>query len=90
MSKKLIDEQSPKFEMTREQLAALGSGEVAYVRSIGSEQVKGMLGPAASVPEEAEFYCLYLADGTPVSISGSREAAVASAVAHELIPMAVH
>ena len=90
MDNKPRNNQTPKFEMTREQLAALGNGEVAYVRSIDAEKVKVMLGPTATVPAEAEFYCLYLADGTPVSISGSRTAALASAREHDLTPMAVH
>ncbi len=81
---------TPKFEMTSEQLAALGRGEVAYVRSIGAEQVKSMLGPAAQVPAEATLYCVYMADGTPVSISDSREAAVASVRQHDMTAIAVH
>ncbi|MDH3740969.1 MAG: DUF1150 domain-containing protein [Hyphomicrobiales bacterium] len=79
-----------RFEMTREELAALGRGEVAYVRAIDVDQVKDMIGQEADVPAEAEFYCLYLADGTPVSISGSREAAVASAEQHDLMTISVH
>ena len=33
---------------------------------------------------------LYNADGTPVSISGSKEAALGSAFEHELMAMSVH
>ncbi len=90
MTVKTSSDKTPRFEMTREQLAALGHGEVAYVRTIDAEQVKGMLGPSATVPDKTEFYCLYLADGTPVSISGSRESALANAIEHDLTPMAVH
>ena len=39
---------------------------------------------------ERRLFCLYSADGTPVSISGSREAALGSAFEHELMPMSVH
>ena len=84
------DHTNPRFEMTREELAALGRGEVAYVRSIDANAAKGILGPEASVPAGTEFFCLYLADGTPVSISGSREAALQSAAQHDLMTIAVH
>ena len=79
-----------KFEMTREDLAALGRREVAYVRAIDVAQVKDMIGSDAVVPDEAQFYCLYLADGTPVTIAGSREAAAASAEEHDLMTISVH
>lgn len=79
-----------KFEMTREDLAALGRREVAYVRAIDVAQVKDMIGSDADVPDEAQFYCLYLADGTPVTIAGSREAAAASAEEHDLMTISVH
>lgn len=79
-----------RFEMTCEDLAALGRSEVAYVRSIDVDQVKDIIGKETDVPAEAQFYCLYLADGTPVSIAGSREAAVASAEEHDLMTISVH
>lgn len=79
-----------RFEMTREDLAALGRSEVAYVRSIDVDQVKDMIGNDTDVPAETQFYCLYLADGTPVSIAGSREAAAASAEEHDLMTISVH
>ena len=81
---------TPKFEMTRDQLEALGRGSVAYVRSIDVDKVRSMIGQDAEFPEESTYYCLYMADGTPVSISGSREAALATAEQHDLTPMTVH
>ena len=84
------DLMTPRFEMTREQLAALGRGEVAYVRSIDAGEVKGLLGDDTVVPDDAELFCLYLADGTPVSITDSRAAAVESAEQHDLKMISVH
>jgi len=90
MDKKTKIDTDLRFEMTREDLAALGRSEVAYVRPIDAADVKDLLGSEADVPSEAEFYCLYLADGTPVSITGSRAAAVASAEQHDLMTISVH
>jgi hypothetical protein len=36
------------------------------------------------------LFALYGADGSPISISGSREAAVSDALSHDLIPASLH
>ena len=90
MSDKTELENNLSFEMTREDLAALGRSEVAYVRSIDADEVMNMLGEEMKIPSEAELYCLYMADGTPVSISDSREGAAESAEQHDLMTIAVH
>jgi hypothetical protein len=77
-------------EITPAELALLGGGRVAYVREIGGAQAAALLGPMARVPAEAKLFALYAADGTPVAIAGSREAALANAFEHDLEPMSVH
>jgi hypothetical protein len=36
------------------------------------------------------LFCLYAADGTPMAISVSKQAAMANALANQLMPMLVH
>jgi hypothetical protein len=48
------------------------------------------MGSDVKVEPKARLFALYHADGTPVSISGTHEAAVGSAFEHELLPMSVH
>ncbi len=76
--------------LTREQLARLGGGVLGYVREIGVKDAKALLGDGTSIPAKAKLFALYNADGTPVSISGTREAALGSAFEHELTPASVH
>jgi len=71
-------------------LARLGGGALAYIREIGGKEAIRLLGSDVKVAPDARLFCLYHADGTPVSISGSREAAIGSAFEHELMPMSVH
>ena len=52
----------------------------------GIEAITG----AATMASGSRLFCLYNADGTPVSISHSREAALASAGQQELTAMTVH
>lgn len=90
MTKKAKLEMKPRFEMTRDQLAALGRGEVAYVRAVTPAQVRDLVGSSMELPDTNEYFCLYMADGTPISISDSRHGAVASAADHELTAISVH
>jgi hypothetical protein len=53
-------------------------------------EARRLLGGEAHVAPNAKLFCLYNATGTPISISGSREAALGSAFEHELMPMSVH
>jgi hypothetical protein len=77
-------------DLTPQDLAVLGEGDLGYIREIEVNEAKRLLGGEASVSPNSRLYCLYNADGTPVSISGSREAAMGSAFEHELMAMSVH
>jgi hypothetical protein len=76
--------------MTPEDFAHLGGGVLGYVREIEGKEAVKLLGDRIHVPPEAKLFCLYNADGTPISISGSHEAAVSSAQEHELVAASVH
>lgn len=77
-------------KLSAQQLQILGGGVLAYVREIDAANAKAMLGEAMVIPPQQKLYCLYNADGTPISISGSREAAIGSAFEHDLTPASVH
>jgi hypothetical protein len=78
------------LNLSPEDLALLGGGALGYIREIETQEAKRLLGSQARVAANSKLFCLYNADGTPVSISGTREAAVGSAFEHELMPMSVH
>lgn len=77
-------------ELTTQDLALLGEGALGYIREIEVREAQRLLGDQTSVTASSRLFCLYNADGTPVSISGSREAALGSAFEHELMAMSVH
>jgi hypothetical protein len=77
-------------KLTPQHLQSLGGGILGYVREIAAKDAKSMLGDGMVIPPEAKLYCLYNADGTPISISGSHEAAIGSAFEHDLTPASVH
>ena len=78
--------------ITAEALAHLGDGRIAYVKTIRSEDVAAMF-PQMQVPKIApgvKLFALHAADGTPIMLTDSREAAVANAWSQELEAVSVH
>ena len=73
-----------------EAFAVLGGGEVAYVREIKSEDVKALFPQAPLMAPGMKLFSLHAADGTPIIVTDSREAALANAREHELNTVSVH
>lgn len=73
-----------------EALAAMGEGHIAYVKQIRSEDVPHLFPQAPRVAPGLMLFTLNSADGTPIMLTDSREAALANAWSHELEAVSVH
>ncbi len=73
-----------------EALSALGDGKIAYVRTIRSEDVQKHFPQVPQIAPGTLLYALHGADGTPIMLTDSREAALANAWSHELEAVSVH
>jgi hypothetical protein len=73
-----------------EALAHLGDGQIAYIKSIRSEDVPAMFPQAPEIAPGLQLFALHAADGTPIMVTDSREAAVANAWSNELQTLSVH
>jgi hypothetical protein len=81
-----------KIPISAEALAHLGDGRIAYVRTVRSEDVRALF-PDAEMPQMPPgqiLFALHAADGTPIMLTDSREAAVANAWSNELETVSVH
>ncbi len=76
--------------ISAEALAQLGDGEIAYVKPISSEQVAALYPQAPKIAPGTQLFALHAADGTPIMVTDTREAAVANAWSHELETVSVH
>ena len=76
--------------VSREALATLGEGHIAYVKQIRSEDVPGLFPEAPKIAPGLKLFALHAADGTPIMLTDSREAAVANAWSNELQAVSVH
>lgn len=87
---KMIDYEPGHPVITQEALAQLGDGEIAYVKSIRSEDVAKLFPQAPKIAPGVKLFSLHAADGTPMMLTDSREAALANAWSNELEPVSVH
>jgi hypothetical protein len=85
-----ISEARPLAAMTPEALALLGGGKIAYVKAIRSEDVSDMFPQAPTLAPGMQLFSLHAADGTPMLVTDSREAALANAWGQELVTVSVH
>jgi hypothetical protein len=76
--------------ITQEALAQLGGGRIAYVRPIKSEEVRALFPQVPEIAPGLKLFALLSADGTPIMLTDTREAAVANAWSNELETMSVH
>jgi hypothetical protein len=75
---------------SQEAFAHLGEGLIAYVKAIKSEDVANLFPQAPQIAPGLQLFALHAADGTPIMLTDSREAAIANAWSHELQAVSVH
>jgi hypothetical protein len=87
-----MNDSAAKTDLSPEGLAHLGDGRIAYVKTIRSEDVRALF-PQAEMPDLPPgqmLFALHGADGTPIMLTDTREAAVANAWSQELEMVSVH
>ena len=80
----------PETMISPEALALLGGGKIAYVKTIRSEDVATLFPQAPQIAPGLQLFALHAADGTPIMLTNTREAALANAWSHELEAVSVH
>ncbi|MDF2116860.1 DUF1150 domain-containing protein [Roseiarcaceae bacterium H3SJ34-1] len=82
---------SPKtVSMTPEQLALLGGGLIAYVRPLKSEDAQRLFPQIGEIRPGLSLYALLSADGSPIILTDSKDAAIANAWENSLQTVSVH
>ena len=76
--------------LTPTELAHLGDGSIAYVKAMRSEDVAKLFPNAPALQPGLQLFALLAADGTPIILTDSRDAAIANAWEHQLHPVSVH
>jgi hypothetical protein len=76
--------------ITELELARLGDGQVAYIKSLTSAEARRMFPSIKGLPRGIDLYALHAADGTPLALTDSRQAAVGHALDGELEIASIH
>ena len=78
------------IDVTPEMLARIGGGEIAYVKPIMSDVLKTLFPQAPDMAPGIRLFVLSAADGTPIMLTDSEDAARAGAIQHELETVSLH
>ena len=72
------------------ELARLGDGEVAYIKPMTAKEAGKIYPSIKGIPKGIELFSLNAADGTPLALTDSLQAAMAQANEGELAVATVH
>jgi len=76
--------------MSQLELARLGGGEIAYIKVLSSEEAQRLYPAVEGLPVGINLYALHAADGTPIALTDSRQAAIGHARGDKLEVASVH
>ncbi len=84
-----IPNDHPPF-MSMLEFQNLGGGEVAYIKSMTADEAERMFPAIENLPAGLKLFALTAADGTPILVTDSLNAAAAQARSDELEIQNVH
>ncbi len=76
--------------MSEIDLARLGDGVIAYIRTMTSEEAQERFPSIDNLPRGLTLYALHAADGTPIALTDTRQAAMSHALGDDLEIATVH
>lgn len=85
-------DQETKIEspFSQAEFAGLGGGRLAYVKPMSSDEITALFPQAPQLQPGLQLFALLGADGMPIILTNSREAAIANAISNELEPVSIH
>lgn len=77
--------------MSQRELARLGGGQIAYIKVMTMDEARAMFPTIEGLPRGNDnLFALHAADGTPIALTDSHQAAVGHALEGELEIASVH
>lgn len=76
--------------MSEIEFAHLLGGEVAYIKTLSSDQASKMFPMIEGLPKDINLFSLHAADGTPLALTDTIQAAIGHAVDDELSITPLH
>jgi hypothetical protein len=85
-----IKNSDPRNVMTEHELATLGGGVVAYIKTLTTDEASRMFPAIEGLPKGINLFSLHAADGTPLALTDTRQAAIGHAIDDDLEIASVH
>ncbi len=76
--------------MSEIELARLGGGQVAYIKVLSVDEARQLFPAIEGLPAGVRLFALHAADGTPIALTDSRQAAMSHAMDGELAIASLH
>ena len=80
----------PAAAISQHDLARLGGGHLAYIKILTADQARTMFPAVDNLPKGINVYALQAADGTPIALTDTRQAALSHAMDGELAIASLH
>jgi hypothetical protein len=76
--------------ISESELATLGGGAVAYIKTLTSDEASRMFPAIEGLPQGINLFSLHAADGTPLALTDTKQAAIGHAIDDDLEIASVH
>ena len=76
--------------MSSGDFARLGGGEVAYIKELTSDEAGKLFPKIKGIPKGINLYALHAADGTPIALTDTLQAAIGHAIEDDLTVSSLH
>lgn len=76
--------------MSELELARLGGGHVAYIKTLTYDEARRMFPAVTDLPDGITLYALHAADGTPIALTDTHQAALGHAMDGDLEIANIH
>lgn len=76
--------------MSERELSKLGGGQVGYIKEMTSEKARDLYPGAGELPSGINLFALHAADGSPLALTDSLQAALGHAMGDELEVKSLH
>ena len=90
MQKEMKRSPATQDTMSPHDFARLGGGLVAYIKELSPTEAQRLFPAVDGLPQGTNLYSLHAADGTPIALTDSRQAALGHAMGDDLAIASVH
>lgn len=90
VSKRSLKNAAPSRALSDKEFERLGGGLIAYIKTLSTDEAERMFPAIEDLPKGINLYALHAADGTPLALTDSMQAAIGHAMGDELEIASLH